>query len=106
MENDKQMKWENESAFRQWEEEHPNDMPEDFAFVLRFGLLYRKFGGLSIPQLQAYILQRSLKWVEEQEFFDDYDDFVTEAKLEYDGDDLEMEDIFFYKITFKIELER
>ncbi len=104
MEN-KQLKWENESAFKQWVEEHPNDMPEGFAFGLRFALLQRKFGGLSIPQLQAYILQRALEWAEEQEFFDDYDDFVTESKIEFDGNDLD-EDIFFYKITFKIELER
>lgn len=57
--------------------------PEDFWFMLSIRLNPDQGIDLKFPETFGYVLEKAVKWVDEQEFFDDYTDFKIRSKIEW-----------------------
>ena len=87
----------NQSALDAWLKENAFDEPDDFLFNLVITDDETKLESKSIAEIHGHFLKLAIAYIEDKDFFDDYDDFIVSSVTQFDTNDGD-------KLTYRVDI--
>ena len=100
MENE--IKIRNQAEIDTWLNENKYEEPENILFKLLITTDEKSVGHQSIAEIHAFFIKLAIEYIETNDFFDDYDDFIVSSRSYFETNDGER---LSYNVDISVEKE-